>query len=484
MIHRSLKAKLIASYLVVALLSVVVIAGFMRLTSNQSLLNLVMEQQATRLNEEAAFYYEQTASWAGFLEYYQTQLVRDPAFLEQIPTPSDKNPPGDYKDHEYPREIRGRNGLVGADLVTIIPFPGYDVGDSVPQSEIDGSTAVTVNGNIVAWVIPDRGFEFKLSPEEQLFLDRTNRAIFIAAAAGILGAVLMGFLLAGILLKPIRSLMEASKKLSKGELEQSVPVTSQDELGQLTQTFNQMSADLARADQQRRQMTADITHDLSTPLQVIAGYIEMLEDDDIHLTNRQVQIIMTEIEHLRRLVDDLNMLSKTDARDLNMEIHSCIPGDIAQQAYDGFEAICLRQNVALTLDIQPDLPNILVDEGRVMQVLRNLLDNALRHTPAGGFIRIGVDLWEGQVRIQVQDSGSGIHAEDLPYVFDRFYRADKARSGNAGKMGLGLAISKALVLAQGGTIYAESQGLGQGACMVILFPPEKKPSFTHLISLF
>jgi signal transduction histidine kinase len=474
MIRRSLKAKLIASYLVIALISVVVIAGFMSLNSSQSLLKLVKDQQATLLNDAASYYYAQTGSWQGFQEYYRSQLVRESNPLGQTaPTPDaaqqapDGNPP-----HNFPHEIRGGNGLVDTQYTAIISFQNYQAGQTVPAKLVEAGTPVKVNGETVAWIIPDTDPGFKLNPEEQLYLKRTNQAITLAALVSVAGAVMMGFLLAGVILKPVRNLMNASRKLSQGELNQQVPVHSADELGQLTATFNQMSADLARADQQRRQMTADITHDLSTPLQVIAGYIEMLEDEDIQLSLRQVQIIMTEIDHLRRLVDDLNMLSKADARDLKMDIQSTPPGEIVQQAYGSFEVMCQNQSVQLTQAVQPGLPNIRVDEGRVLQVLRNLLDNALRHTPSGGAIAICADEWNGKVRIAVQDSGAGIHAEDLPYVFDRFYRADKARSGNSGKMGLGLAISKALILAQGGDIFAESEGLGQGARMVILFPPE------------
>jgi signal transduction histidine kinase len=154
-----------------------------------------------------------------------------------------------------------------------------------------------VDGQTVAWILPDTSFQFKLSPEEQLFMQRTILAIGLAALAGILVAVAMGFFLAGRLLEPIRSLTRASKALARGELQQQVPVTSQDELGQLTTTFNRMSSDLVKADQQRKRMTADITHDLSTPLQVISGYMEMLEEGEVTLTPQRIEIIKTEIDH-------------------------------------------------------------------------------------------------------------------------------------------------------------------------------------------
>jgi signal transduction histidine kinase len=329
--------------------------------------------------------------------------------------------------------------------------------------------AVEVNGQTIAWILPDTGYQFKLSAEEQLFLQRTTFAIGIAALAGVLAAVAMGFLLSDRLLKPIRRLTQASQALARGELQQQVPVTSQDELGQLTTTFNQMSADLVQADQQRKRMTADITHDLSTPLQIIAGYIEMLEEDTVTLTPQRIQTIKTEIENLRRLVGDLSTLSQVEAGGLELHLQPVPSSTLMQRIYHAYQPIAARQGVDLALEALEPAPSILVDEGRMLQVLKNLVDNALRYTPTGGKITLSTIMQDDRVLLQVGDSGSGIDLEDLPYVFDRFYRADKARSANSGKMGLGLAICKALVVAQGGAIAAESDGKDLGTRVTITF---------------
>ena len=283
-------------------------------------------------------------------------------------------------------------------------------------------------------------------------------------------------MLAGGLLKPIRRLTQASKALAGGNLDQQVPVTSADELGQLTTTFNQMSADLVKADQQRKRMTADITHDLSTPLQVISGYIEMLEEDDITLTPQRLDIIKFELEHLRRLVGDLSTLTQVEANQLDIQVLPVSPARLLEMTFQAYQPIASRLGVELRLEVPETTPTILVDEGRMLQVLKNLVDNALRYTPQGGTIALSASGNE-QVQMRVTDSGSGIDAEDLPYVFDRFYRADKARDGNSGKMGLGLAICKALVTAQGGSIRAEFAGRSQGASMVITFnrAPDEPP---------
>jgi signal transduction histidine kinase len=282
-----------------------------------------------------------------------------------------------------------------------------------------------------------------------------------------------------------------------------------------------MSADLLRADQQRKRMTADITHDLSTPLQIISGYMEMLEDG-ASLTPQRIDIIKTEIEHLRRLVSDLTTLSQVEAGGLEMQLQPVQPRLLLERLYQTYQPIAARQDVTLLLDApagaarqdqtplfntpagsarQDETPlfntpvsaaSILVDEGRLLQVLKNLLDNALRHTPAGGQVSLrsvlsasAPALLSGipsasastsapaRVEILVSDTGSGIDPEDLPFVFERFYSADKARNASSGKMGLGLAICKALVEAMGGAITAESPGKGLGATIRLAFPAIK-----------
>ncbi len=458
---RSLQGKLILSYLAVALITVLVVSAVIRLTSGQFMMNLVVEQQTALLEESVQTYFTTNGTLKGFSDEYM-RLSR-PA---SVPNQSDNNlnPPPDRRD------IRGVYGLVDTQNRALLPTFGYGIGQIVPEEMIQNAVPVKVDGETVAWILPDNKFQFKLSTEEELFLKRTSTAIAFAAGAGILAAVAIGIFLAGGLLKPIRRLTTASQALAQGDLNQQVSVTSEDELGQLTKTFNQMSTDLVQADQQRKRMTADIAHDLSTPLQIISGYIEMLEEGEVSLTPQRIDIIKTEIGHLRRLVDDLSTLAQVEADGLDIQLQPVQPEALLERIFHAYQPIATRQGVGLVLDVPEPLPHILVDDGRTLQILKNLVDNALRYTPQGGLITLGASA-EGQVQLRVSDSGSGIDAEDLPYVFDRFYRADKARGGNSGKMGLGLAICKALVTAQGGTISAESAGKGQGTTMILCFEP-------------
>ncbi len=453
---RSLMGKVILSYLAVALITVLVASVLIRLNSGQSLKNLVAEQQIAALQDSAQTYYTANGSMTGFIDYY-VQVNRPPS------QPGTAKPP-------QARDMRGVTGLVDPEYRALIPTLGYQVGETLPAKLVKNATAVKVNGQVIAWIIPDTNYKFTLSPEEDLFLQRTTLAIGLAALAGVLVAVLMGYLLAGRLLKPIRRLTRASRALAQGDLQQQLPVTSEDELGLLTETFNQMSADLARADQQRKRLTADITHDLSTPLQIISGYIEMLEGGEVTLTPQRLDIMKTEVEHLRRLVSDLTTLSQVEAGGLEFQVQDVQPKALLERVFHAFQPMAAKQGVELVLEAPENLPTIQVDGGRMQQVLRNLVDNALRYTPAGGRITLQAAVAGPRLELRVADTGSGIEAADLPYVFDRFYKADPARGTSSGKMGLGLAICKALVNAQGGTIAAESAGRDQGASMVISLP--------------
>lgn len=449
----SLQSKLIFTYLAIALITVLVVSVMIRVSYGKSLMTLILGQQTALLSESVQTYYTSNGNLDGFFDYYGKH---------DIPDGPDKPPQS--------KEVRAVHGLVDTNYRALLPTLGYDVGQTVPADLIEDPVAVEVDGKTIAWILPDTSRQFKLSPEEQRFLKRSNLAIGLAAAAGVIAAVLMGFWLAGRLLKPIRQLTEASKALARGDLNQQVPVTLHDELGLLSATFNQMSADLDRADQQRKRMTADITHDLSTPLQIISGYVEMLEGGNVPLTPERSGIIKTELEHLQRLVSDLKTLTEIESRGLDVQLQAVQPSLLMERIFQAYQPIVASRNIDLQLDVEKVSPSISADEVRMLQVLKNLVDNALRYVPDGGWIRLGVS-HDKQVHLSVTDNGSGIDPEDLPFIFDRFYRGDKSRETGSGHTGLGLSICKALVKAQGGSIAVQSKGKGHGTAIVVTFLP-------------
>jgi signal transduction histidine kinase len=218
-------------------------------------------------------------------------------------------------------------------------------------------------------------------------------------------------------------------------------------------------------------MTADIAHELRTPLTVIAGYIESMRDGVLAPSPDRLGVIYAEIEHLQRLVGDLRLLSQADAGELKLNRQPLPPLELLQQAAASFAHQAQQKGVRLHLSPNGPLAPIHVDETRMLQVLGNLLSNALRYTPPGGQVelRAASGAAGAGVTLSVQDTGPGIAPDDLPHIFNRFYRADPSRAEDSGASGLGLAIAKALVEAHGGALSAVS-ALGQGTTFTIHFP--------------
>jgi two-component system sensor histidine kinase BaeS len=336
-----------------------------------------------------------------------------------------------------------------------------------------------------------------------LFVQQVTWAAVVSAGIAALIALVLGGLLARTLTRPVRELTAATTAMAGGALDQRVEVRSRDEIGELASAFNQMSADLGRASQLRKQMTADLAHDLRTPLSILRGYTEGLQDGRLRGAPSIYTIMHGEVEHLQRLVEDLRVLSLADAGELPLSRRSVDPAALLERTGLAYIVAAEEQGVALKVETQADLPSIAVDTDRMTQVLNNLVSNALRYTPAGGTITLAAaSTTEDQrpktkdqssrpdvrnspsslvigpsslVVLRVTDTGSGIAPGDLPFVFDRFYRADKARQrtdNNAS--GLGLAIAKAIVEAHGGTLAVDSV-LGAGTTFTITLPAAPPP---------
>jgi signal transduction histidine kinase len=339
------------------------------------------------------------------------------------------------------------------------------------QNQLDKGIPIESNGETVGWLVfsplVDR---WTAGTPEGNFLLGVQNAIRISAvlASGI--ALLLGGFLAYTLTRQLRELTAATQELSKGKLGTQVAVRSQDELGTLAESFNKMSTDLANSVELRRRMTADIAHDLRTPLSVIMGYTEALSDGKLEPAPEMYEVMHTEALHLNHLIDDLKTLSLADAGELPLYPQRISPGKLLTRAADAYRIQAEQRQVEIQVDIPPDLPEVEVDVERMAQVLGNLMSNALRHTPSGGKIRLAAQQAADQVILYVADTGSGIDPQDLPFIFERSFRGEKSRVQNEGETGLGLAIARSLVVAQGGTIDAEST-LGEGTRFKIAIRP-------------
>jgi two-component system sensor histidine kinase BaeS len=438
----SLTLKLTIIVVCISLLSVVLVAVFTRYATVSAFDRMLQEQSRTDFITLVTAYYEENGSWKGV----------DAAVRMQEKSPS------------------AFNGLVLVDQDGRVVFSGppYRIGQHAPLEELNKGIAIELNGEHIGTLLKDVPPPIR-KPEDEVYLARTNQALILSAAGVGILALLLGILGSRTLTRPLRELTAATTAMARGELEQTVPVRSKDELGQLATSFNQMSADLTRANTLRRQMTADIAHDLRTPLTVIKGYTEALRDGDLAPKRSTFETMYQEAEHLSRLIDDLRLLSLADAGELRLNRRPTSPRELLSQAVAAYLPQAQEAGVSLTMELADGLPDVNVDPERLARVLGNLIINALRYTPAGGQITLSGYPHDTGVLLRVHDTGSGIAPQDLPNIFERFYRGETSRYADDGESGLGLAIVKSLVEAHGGVITVAS-AVGQGTTFEILLP--------------
>lgn len=457
---RSLTFKLILAFLVVSMTGAALAAALARWATFQEFDRLVLEQAQSDFMADVTAYYQTTGSWAGVAEYIPRR--RPPP---QAPPPQ---PPPGNRDRPEPQPPPFAFALVDRGGYVVVPGWQYRIGERIPATELDRGVPLEINGEVVGTVLTS-GTPPPLDSREERYLGRINQALLNAALGATALALLLGIFLVRTLTHPLRELTHAIRAVAKGQLKQQVPVRSQDELGELATAFNQMSADLTRSNELRRQMTADIAHDLRTPLTVITGYLESLRDGVLKPNPDWFDVMYNEARHLQRLVEDLRTLSLVDAGELPLNRQLVSPQELLERIAAAYRHPAEQQNIVLETKAEPELPEIKVDPERMVQVLGNLVTNALRHTPAGGQITLSAKPEAHAVQLRVQDNGEGIPPEALQRIFDRFYRGDAARQQQNGESGLGLAIARSLVEAHGGTISVESKR-GNGTTFIIELP--------------
>jgi histidine kinase len=273
------------------------------------------------------------------------------------------------------------------------------------------------------------------------------------------------------LTRPIRELTRAAQELSRGRFGVTVRVRSQDEISQLRRTFNEMSQRLAAVHQSRKELFADISHEIRSPLARIQSDAELLIDREMPKEDREehLKAICEEVEGISRLVEDLSIMSQIEDDQLRLETSPSSLQKLLIREAGKFRPQFGEKSVTLRQILPEDLPPVIMDDKRIGQVISNLLTNALRYTPAGGTIEMGVRVNGNMATVWVRDTGPGIPPEALPRIFDRFYRVDPSRSRTSGGTGLGLAIAKHFVEAHGGTIWAESEP-AKGTCIQFTLP--------------
>jgi two-component system sensor histidine kinase BaeS len=268
---------------------------------------------------------------------------------------------------------------------------------------------------------------------------------------------LFTFFLSRRISAPIKALTLASKRLGQGDFSQRVNINDKSEVGELAQTFNSMASDLERAEKLRHNLVADVAHELRTPLSNVRGYLEAVHDGVIKPDADTIRSLNEEAILLSRLVDDLQELSLAEAGELKLVCQAEDIAELINQTVAVVQPQAVAKGLSLSIDLPDKLPVVNIDSQRIRQVLRNLLENAVTHTAKGDAITVSVRQQGSWVEVSVADTGEGIPNEDLPNIFERFYRVDKSRARATGGSGLGLTIAKRLVEAHGGKIEAQSE---------------------------
>jgi len=471
-----LAAKLGVSFVLVILLAVALVYGLNMWSLKQRFdeyQRLSQERFGEQLAMQFANYYEDEGTWTGVAEAMLTRpyvvelgaeslvgsiQIFDVEYTLVDPEKATDTHPGGVivTSNAWDWLARQQPVYVDGTYHTYLDF------DDPPS---DKSIPIVVDGESVG-ILYVGEIENPTSAEAD-FLSTVADSALIGGGIAIALALVLSTILIVQILRPLRALSRATERIAEGDMPERVTLRTHDELGRLGDSFNQMLNSLRRSETVRQTMTADIAHELRTPVTIIQGTLEAILDGIYDASEESIAPIYEETLHLGRLIDDLRDLALAEAGELRLEKE---PIDLAELVRQVAETAFLSREDApqLHLDLPKHLPNVSLDSKRFRQVIANLLSNAVRHTPSDGDVFVRVRRLDDEVEVSVADTGSGIRDGDLPHLFERFYRADPARGRSAGS-GLGLAIVKQWVEAHDGTITAGNRKSG-GARFVIHLP--------------
>ncbi|WP_129672106.1 cell wall metabolism sensor histidine kinase WalK [Candidatus Chloroploca sp. Khr17] len=453
---KSLTTRLVLAFAITSLASIGLAAIFVRQFVTTQFDAYVLEQRRDAFLTRVANYYATHGNWDGLT----------PATLAENRNGEPSGPGGWSPDGDHFERI----AFFIADAegrIVLSPNPLWR-GQPARADDLARGTPILVNNEQVGtFVLLEPPLE--RNPAEEAYLRRTDLALGAAALGAVLVALSLGFILARLMTRPIQDLTRATRALAAGDLGQQVPVRSRDELGLLATQFNAMSADLARATELRQRMTADIAHDLRTPLTVLSGYLEAMRDESLRPTPARFAAMHDETRVLMRLVEDLHTLSLADAGELILKRQPTEPGALLERVATSYQHTAKQQGVALILNVPDGLPTIEVDIEQTIRALNNLVGNALHHTPSGGEVMLAAHRETAHLVFEISDTGTGIAPEHLPNIFERFYRADASRQQATGGSGLGLAIVRSIIAAHGGNVSVDSAP-GEGTIFRVRVP--------------
>jgi signal transduction histidine kinase len=317
------------------------------------------------------------------------------------------------------------------------------------------------------------GNEATTASLDAAFRQAVTQGLLLSGSLATVAALVLSYFVARQIANPIQRMLTATRRIGGGHYAERVvtpPANAGDELGQLAASFNDMASALEKTERRRVELVGDVAHELRTPIATLTGYLEGLLDGVVESTPETWAKLHTESLRLRRIVDDLQELSRAEARQIPIRVARVSPASIVNTARDRVAAEYGEKGLELRIALLAGLPDVMADQDRAVQALTNLLTNALRYTPAPGSVDVSVAREGPMLAFRVRDTGVGIAPENLSRVFERFYRVEKSRSRALGGSGIGLTITKALVEAMHGSIRAESAGLGKGSAFTFTLP--------------
>jgi signal transduction histidine kinase len=439
----SLRFRLLAGFTAVIIVAVGAVYFFASQTAGGEIRRFgerSEEMRFTRVVFELQRYYREQGNWKGIQDY-----------VEQW-------------GNLYDRQII----LTDSAGIILANSEGGNLGE-VYRTESRGMSLSTPWGEYIPgyiYIDPGASPEF---PSPMNLLQAVSRFLLWGALIAIAIAFLATFFLSHRILAPVKALTTAARQLGQGDLSQRVQLKDKGEIGELAQAFNSMASGLERVEQLRRNMVADAAHELRTPLTNIRGYLEAIRDGVKTPDTDTISLLSEEASLLSRLVNDLQELSLAEAGELRLVKE---PGNIAtliKQSVAARQAKAEARKLSVSTELPDELPEVSIDSQRIGQVLNNLLDNAMAHTPAGGSVKVTAEERDDFLEVSIADTGEGIPEKDLPNIFERFYRTDRSRARSTGGSGLGLTIARRLVEAHGGKIEVRSR-VGEGSVFTFTLP--------------
>lgn len=458
----SMRWRLFLAFCIIILITVATIALFVRHTLEQEVKSYVLRGgniAPSELISQLEEHYAANRSWSGAEEILDHHITMSGMMERGRRGMGQGNRPSDAL------RIADENGVIVVDTLNQNSQVSLN-----PADLLKDAYPLELEGKVVGYLLPQAGMAFPSELGETALIESLNRGLLTAALISGVVALVLSVGLAYAVSRPVQQLTKAVSFLSNGDLNQRVEVRGRDELSRLGSAFNQMAESLERSEDNRRAMTADIAHELRTPLAIQRAHLEAIQDGIYPLTLENLDPVMEQNHTLAHLVEDLRTLALADAGELRMQIRPTDLKDLIQRLAARFQSRAESLNITIQTRLPQEETVFQVDPDRINQILNNLVSNALRYTPENGTIRIELGA-QGQSAavITIADSGAGIPEESLPYIFERFYRADKSRSRQEGGTGLGLAIARQLAQMHGGSLTAANAPAG-GAVFTLTLP--------------